>query len=725
MRGRFDDHFQKFKDLMRNKIDIEHLVNQTLQKNQGAAPLTKSRARTSFFETFKEEYLPPDDLAQAARSIRAIYSDIYFGQLPNIHKMKFIGRIKEQERIVAADQKQDPTAWQFKLSSIKEHYSVPVVNFEGKVNTILEQIFEIVNTNYNAVKALVEENNDLQASTRLLSFAKNHLGGFNPAYFTVLALHIIEEKLPSFLDFFFSQYIPNVVGFFSVSWSSWFQGIRSSIQKYPDAHIFLNTLRLALSTPEIRTYSMKLFEAMGKFVLTLKSEQGTNLNKQKEKVRTKSGLGPKAVISVETLEQILRALDFREMTNCLCTNSTLIKIFEAVISKSRKYLEQHQIDSNNIYLVMFFIQVYGILIPNTLQVARTVVSEYELNHQYMFMTTHLLEQPFEVFYLESNITCIAFHLHILDFMNCIFPSLVYAMMQRETTDSVDRIILTYGQFLDYITEQPEIETGTPKISVFADKIMLAPVEEFDFFVKALLATKAFPRAAFFEFYPTTFTLLEVSIEELKEVKPSYDKKLQGFLQENLDPKTSVLVFLTTNITSLYSELSMVDVPSELFKFLDSRSDYLDKYCNIFENVTYLIAQSTVERSELQSDTRRALPLLINQSRDVMQFLMDSVKIDNENKEIIDRIVDNCTLFVLWGMLEPQQFELNYSKDIEAFIQNTTTLKGKIDKILKLKKISQVLFKDLECLEMHRSMHHYSIDFVENYYLKNFYQAEFK
>ena len=719
-KGRFDDRFIKFRDLMKDKIDINELMELTIQKNPDLNQLNRIRARSSLLETFREVYMPPDDLERTIQKTREAYDQLFFNILPTIYKVKYLGRQKEEERMMGIEQKQESTEWNFKLKSLKQLYFTSVVNFEGRTNVILEQIFEIVNTNFYSIISLLDQYKDLTTNTRILSFAKNYLGGFNKGYFDSLALYVIEEKLPSFLNFFFLKLIPATIPFFNLNWSSWFQTMRSSCESFPDAHIFLNTLRQAFSVPEIRIYSIKLFESIGKFVLTMKVDQTSSSSKQKERVRLQSCLSPKIVIPSEIMGELLEALNPKEMGNCIIENPHLTKIFEMIITKSRKYIEQSGLDSNNLYLITFFIQLYCILIPNTLGVTRTIVGEYELNYQYMFMTTHMLESPFEVCYLESNPQTIGFHALVLDFLNCAFPSLIFSMMQRESTDFIDKVLLTYGSHLSSISDESIFEKNEqPVISAFADRIMVVPVEEFEFFIRTLLNLKEFSPIAM-QYYPTTFTLLEVSIEELKEIKPSFDKKMNAFLQENLNPNGNILIYVSTNITSLYNENTLSEVPSDFLKFIEIRSEFLEKYMTTLEKVMYIIVQSSVERNYPELDLRRNEPLLLNQHREVSQFLIDSVKLDTETKEILEMIVDNCSLYMLWGLLQTEEFEVKFANEIDLFSHNTSILKAKIDIVLKLKKISNLLSKDLEYIESLKEIHSHSLNFAENFYLRNFY-----
>lgn len=721
--GKYDDYFKQFQAILSEKFDLEELISDVLNKGQITNQISKQKARSLFWDNFKDVYLPQEDIASLVEQTAKNYIKIYFDYLPNIYRAKYIGELKEAERMSLVDQKPDQTQWEFKLGSLKEHYQIKVVNFEGKANMLLEQIFEILNSNYTSIVSLLKVNRTLEASTQILTFAKYFLGGNNLDYYPTIAVSVIDQTCNGFLDFFFGRFMPMNLNFFSKQWSETHRAVSKAVQDYPDAHLFLNTFRLAMVIPEVRMYCMRTVEALGELLVNSKLDKRVlgSVGKIKERQLLRSNLTPKIILSKETIEEIFRLLDLRLLASCFSYNSSIAILFDKLLQKARHHVQQKDLDYNNVFLIILFIQLYGLLIFYECQVCRTLCKEEELQNQYLFLNDTMINIPYDVDYLESTVPTLAFHLAVLEALGSLIPALIYHMGDtKEKADWLVSVLQNYGQHIDLMIEPIESPSILEPISPFADRLMLIPLDRLKNFMDLLFKTPSIVSLSSTS-YPTTFALLEVLIESLKQLKSAYHKKIQEYLQQDLSPHMKHLVFLTSNITSLYNEEQLAEGSQEVFKFFNIKGNYLEKYAASLEKVTYQIAQSASFNGQ-QAHTDSYLPLLLNKTRSVSPFLVNLVQLDSENKELLERMLDNCTLYMLWRLLSPIDFESTFAKEVDAMVFNTQYLKPRIDRLMRLKRIGKLLLDSFRQSEREELKYSNFLYFTEEAYLKGFFQA---
>ena len=720
-KGRFDELFISFEDLL-GKLPISAIVKKCLEKSKDMIFINKSKAKMLFLENFRHVYFDIESLNEMVARMTTCLKEIYFIIIPNILKAKVIGRLKERERMQGLEVKPESTQWEFKLRVLQEHFKTKIVNFDGRVNHLLEQIFEVLNTNYIGMLLLVEEYKDnLETSTRLLVYSKTFIGGFNTDHFALLAKTLIQKYTVSFFDFFYSFYLPINLDFYVVSWANWFQNVRKAIHTFPEAHLFLSAFRTGLNRQELRKYSMRVCKEIGKQIIISRNDKLSNFSKQKEKVRMRSGLAPRTIISMEVLEEYLGILSFKSLGEEISQNKYLLSVFEGLINKSKEYLQKKEMDPKNMSLLFLFLTVYGLLVPHLLSLCRVCVTEYELNHQYFFMTGHMLDHFHEAYYLESNAASVAIYFHVLEHLNCILPSVVYFMFQKSHADAMDQLLSDFHATLSGVVAFVNEDSTDSTVSPFMDRLSVVPIVDFNFFLKVLVKTTAFREPNTYTTFSTTLAVLDISIDELKESRSEMEGLLSEFLKEDLEEQVSVLVLVTTSISSLYDEKRFSEFGADLWQYLDARGPYLDRYCDTLEKMTHFFAETAIEKNSALSDRASLVPLLVNDARPVNQFLIANVKQDAENAELLDAFIDNSSIYFLWKKLEPEQFELHFSKEIDGFVANTKILDKKFDRVLKFKKIGLCLQTDLKYIEEYKERLLLNQKFAELVYLKGFFK----
>ena len=725
--SRFEEYFNNFREIVKDKIDLEDLFVKASMRIQETNASTKFSVRNILGEVYKTIYLPPEDLEEIGAKMLKYYRETFFSLCPGIFRAKYVGKIKEDERIHNVDNKPDASQWDFKLNSLKNFYKVQVVHLEGKVNMVLESIFEILHSNYWTILGMLKQFNRLEDSAFILSFAKNYLGGRSKDYFNTIVERLLEKNIPRFIDTFFSTYMTLSLGFFGMTWGSWHQQIRKLGSDTPDFHLFLNSFRLGLHTPEVRTYCSRMVDSLGKIFLTLKTD-GNNaavmnpLNKLRERVRQRCGISQRVLLSTDALKQVMVALDFRDLANCVGVNVKLVRFFEILISNGRAYLQSKNMDSNNIFLLLLYLQLYGIIIPYCLRICRTCFSDFELHYHYHFMNQHMLDAPFEVACLESNRQSMAMYMFLLDYLNSILPSILYHMVSQNGSDMIDRIMSSYGQHIDSLAEVFDVENKTPCPSPFLDRIELIEVSDFLKFSHILKNFQLFSDSPGRSLFPTTFDFLELYLETLKSptISQQLDRKIKEFLLDNLERDTRVLVIVSANLCSLFNEKQLSEVAPDFYRFFEPKSFQVDRYAHTLEKVTYFVVQSSLSSANPTEEPINNLPVLISPKRRLWQFLHDRLHLDADNKSIQDRLLDNCTLILLFEMMDQDQFEQNFSQEIDQFVGNLSFLKGKIDRILKFRKIGEVMAADLAWLEHERNKLDKQLKFAEGYYLRSFF-----
>lgn len=727
--SRFEEYFNNFREIVKDKIDLEDLFVRASARITETNASTKFSVRNILSEVYKTIYLPPEDLEEISSRMLKHYREVFFSLYPGIFRAKYIGKIKEDERVQNVDNKPDSSMWEFKLNSLKNFYKVQVVHLEGKLNMVLESVFEILHSNYWTVLGMLKQFNRLDDSAFILSFAKNYLGARNKDYFNTIVERLLEKHIPRFIDTFFSSYMTLSLGFFGMSWGSWHQNLRKLGTDTPEFHLFLNAFRLGLHTPEVRTYCSRMVEALGKIFINLKTEgSGASvlnpLNKQRERVRQRCALSQRVLLSTDALKSVMIALDFRDLANCVGVNSKLVRFFEILITNGRAYLQSKNMDSNNIFLLLLFLQIYGIIIPYCLRVCRTCVSDFELHYHYHFMNQTLIDAPFEVAHLESSRQSMAMYMFLLDYLNSIMPSILYHMVSQSGSDLIDRIMSSYGQHIDSLAEVFDVENKTPMPSPFLDRIELIEVTEFMKFTQILRGFHLTPESPGRSLFPTTFDFLELYLEALKSstMAQQLDRKIKEFLLDNLERDTRVLVMVSANLCSLFNEKQLSEVAPDFYRFFDPKSFQVDRYAHTLEKVTYFVVQSSLSNASASDEPLNSTPLLISPKRRLWQFLHDRLHLDADNKSIQERLLDNCTLILLFEMMDQDQFEQNFSQEIDQFVGNLAFLKGKIDRILKFRKIGEVMASDLVWLEYERNKLVKQLNFAEGYYLRSFFYA---
>lgn len=717
VQGKYDDTLNQFKAMLAGKFDLDDLVQQALNKTIVKSQMSKGKARSMFWELFKDTYLPPEDIGGIVDKTMKAYAHMYFEHLPNIYRIKHIGKIKEIERASIQENKLETTRWDFKLQSLKEHYQVKIVNFEGQANTTLEQIFEILSMNYCTIVLLAMNNAEMEETALVLSFAKQFLGGPNKDYFLSIANSLIQDDLSCFLEFFFTRYVASTIDFFHTNWSDSFRVIMKAAQDMPQAHQFMTAFRLALMLPEVRVYCMKKVEALGELFIKLKQDTKNTGNKQKEKKVIKSNITPKILIQKEVIDEILHILDLREFYDSICYNPMIGTLFQKIIPITKKYIEKRELDESNLSLVMLFLHIYGILDVYLCQLCHTVVSDHELRYQYIFMTEHITDLVFDVDYLESSMPTVAYFLTVLDYLNSLIPSIIHHMVNSEGINHVNKYMARYGQNIDILIDAVNSEPINTPASPFVDKICLVPVAKLNEFLQVLFHSRIFENATQSQ-HPTTLALLEVFIEELKSMQSNFTHRLRDYLIEDLSETSKLLVLITTNITSLYSEEQLSEMPNEIFKYLNVKGNYLDSYSASIEQITYSIAQSATS-AERVSNVDSYLPLMLNKVRILSPMLVNSIQLDDDNKELLERMVDSCSVYMLWRLLSPIDFENTFSKDMNTMLSNMQYLRNRIDRLLHLKQIAKILGQNHIQVELELMKVSSYSKFVEEIYLKGF------
>lgn len=133
--------------------------------------------------------------------------DIYFRTLPCIYRYKTIASDRE-EKIMHKDRiKQEEISWSFKKQVLDENYKTNIMNFDGKHNAIFEQIFEILNTNYEIASSILLNNHDLINYNNTIKMFKQYFGGLNPEYPILLGSRIMDSTLSDFLGYFFNTFV--------------------------------------------------------------------------------------------------------------------------------------------------------------------------------------------------------------------------------------------------------------------------------------------------------------------------------------------------------------------------------------------------------------------------------------------------------------------------------------------------------------------------------------
>lgn len=720
IQGNYDGIFNQFKFMLEGKFDIDDLVQQTISSAELSTPITKKKAKAMFWEVFKKVYMPPEHIGEIIDETYRAYAYIYFQHLPSVYRAKQIGKLKEVERLSQLEPKAETTRWNFKIQSLKEHYEVKIVNFEGKANTLLEQIFEIINTNYHAIVRLCRIHRDLENSVQLLSFAKYHLGGFNQDYFPAIAIKLAEDRMTGFLEFFFSNYLPLAMNFFSDPWSDSLRFISKAAQDIPDAHQFLTAFRLALMIPEARMYCIKKVEEIGEVIFSAKVETKNFDQKKKERQRMRSNLPPKVLLPREIIEDIMFHLNLRELADCIAFNPAIASLLDKVISRAKLYIKENDLDPNNLGLFMLFLHVYGLLVFFLAQVCQTVILSHELRYLYIFLTESIVDSPFEVDYLESSMPGVAYNLEVLETLSCLIPSIIWHMLSTSEVDSISKGLVRYADNIDCLTEALQGNSLNEPPSPFLDKFMLMPIDAFSDFIDLLQAKNAFDGSEASS-YPTTFALLEVFVDELREMKASFKDKMAEFMRENLSQTTKLLLLLTTNITSLYSEEQLAEMPHEIYRYLDISGNYLENFCASIEKITFSIAQSATT-SERTSNVDSLLPLLLNKVRKISPFLVNSIQLDADNFELLERMIESCSMYMLWRMLPHIDFEAMFSKEVDTMTFNMQYLQYRTDRMLRLKQVAKILDQNLNLANLELMKTREFQRFAENDYLKLFWQT---
>ena len=108
------------------------------------------------------------------------------------------------------------------------------------------------------------KNDDLVTSARVMKMIYCYFGGFNPEYYQLIGMKILEDTMSEFLDYFFNDYIERSRNSYVGGWEKWYRFIRKSRFDHPKIHKFLNGMRWTLDVPEINRYALEYLARMAR-----------------------------------------------------------------------------------------------------------------------------------------------------------------------------------------------------------------------------------------------------------------------------------------------------------------------------------------------------------------------------------------------------------------------------------------------------------------------------
>jgi hypothetical protein len=341
-KSKYENQISSFTTLMEGKLDLPAMLASSLNKISSPSLTNRSKAKAVFLESFKEVFLPLDDLNIVINDTLASYREVYLKLLPTVLKLKHAGDLKEKERMQSEELKIDAAQWEFKLMNMHSNYKVKIASLSGRLNTIVEQIFEVLHTFTLPVISLIESYNDLTTSARLLGFVRDHIGGANSDYIVSLCLQMIEPRMEKVAEFFFDKYLTIILGYFTTDPTMLIQAFRREAITCPDVHIFLNCFRILMNQPEVRNYSYRTIEALGKLYLSLKNDKPHTFKVDDDKIRLRSSLQQKLLSTTETLKEVMKILDF-SLFMASWENYPYLKVtFEKVLMKAAKLIDKER-----------------------------------------------------------------------------------------------------------------------------------------------------------------------------------------------------------------------------------------------------------------------------------------------------------------------------------------------------------------------------------------------
>lgn len=106
--------------------------------------------------------------------------------------------------------------------------------------------------------------------------------------------------------------------------------------------------------------------------------------------------------------------------------------------------------------------------------------------------------------------------------------------------------------------------------------------------------------------------------------------------------------------------------TEFMYFLQIRTNYIERYIESFEKLAYHIIQGLDTQAIMIKDgeySRKksslysiSTPLMINEVRKPCQFLLKTMKVSQELRDLITRMLDNLAIYFLWKKSDNKAFE---------------------------------------------------------------------
>lgn len=682
------------------------------------------QAKNLILKVIEDFFEMPETVALTRHSLKSSVRDIYFRVLPTVYKYKKIGKKNEEKVINQVRRSIDDVDWKFKKARLNRSYKSKIVNFEGRENLLFEQIFEILSTNSKIVSNIILHFKDLPNCSKIMRIFYCYFGGLNYEYHQLLGYNIIEKTEIVYLDYFFNIYINKCLKSYEGSIDDWSQFIRKSRFDFPEIHQYMNGARWTLDNPEMRKYAFLTLEKMAKIMVNSKVNSETTDYEffRSDRKRIEGCKSSRYLLSLKVLEDVTTLLKWTRVTSFLNENTYAKEFLKYIVNRVENYLKIREMDQRNLSFFLIHFLLYMVLIPQCARICNSLLFKNDLSNKFFYLTEDWTSPPFEVSYLETQARTLSIYQEMLDMFNSVMPSLLICLFDKEEKNKikVEEIIdFSMKNYKEYIQTFSTYEKRYIQCSPYLDKVCLIPVKEFFYLYKTLKKISSEMKGNWNnDKFPKTNALIEVLIDEVVNESSQIEAILGNLLKLTLDKSTDIFIIVTSNMSSLYNSTNYHLFKSEFLYFLMIKDKFLERYNESFEKMAYQIIEAFDH--DIDNDEIRRTPLLVNDKRDPCQFLSQTMNFGDDFQEIVERLIDNLTIFFLWKKLSPSDRFSDFDKMVPKVGDNNEFLVNYLEELKRYDKICRCLKRDNIFVSDKMINLNQDLEFVEKFYLMSFY-----
>lgn len=138
----------------------------------------------------------------------------------------------------------------------------------------------------------------------------NYFGGFNPEYYQLIGMKIMDATIGDFLHYFYNVYLEKSRDSYAAGWENWYRFIRKSRFDHPKIHQFLNGMRWTFDIPEIRRYALEFLGKMARVYINSRimsvntKEANAPKIEEVDRRRIGSGRSSRYLINILVLDEL-------------------------------------------------------------------------------------------------------------------------------------------------------------------------------------------------------------------------------------------------------------------------------------------------------------------------------------------------------------------------------------------------------------------------------------